>query len=100
VTPRATLEQAVQVAGVLSPAFHHAGYCLGLYGSVLIERQGKDLDFLAVPWRLPSEEPADIVLRYGFEILDRYAGLVAYSFTAARRGLVIDVRVTHWEVLQ
>lgn len=48
---RATIMQAIKLMRVISPIAHRHGFLASLYGSVLIDGTGRDIDLLLVPWR-------------------------------------------------
>lgn len=51
-----TIDQARQLADHIDRRVRPLGYLVALYGSVLTQGQGRDLDLLLVPWR-PNTDP-------------------------------------------
>jgi hypothetical protein len=49
--PSASLLDGIRFIREVSTAAHDAGYILALYGSVVINHVGSDVDVFAVPWR-------------------------------------------------
>ncbi len=86
------LESAQRIFKQLSGVFHGAGYLLAIYGSVVADGCGKDIDFIAVPWR-PSPTPPDLlVTSMGFEFEPYYGIMNTCAVLLHINGFVVDVQ--------
>lgn len=94
----ATIEAAQLLCQQLNATAHHAGYMVALYGSVLTNGRGRDIDLLAVPWRYGASEQLllDAFRALGcIECGSRYHGAMGTASTLLRTpdGLLVDLQV-------
>jgi hypothetical protein len=82
-----TLDRALSFFRSITQPFQKAGWLVSLYGSVLIQGHGRDLDLIAVPWRPDANvmEAVDIIRNlYGATIEDDKEGIMGRSAIALK----------------
>jgi len=91
-------DTALTILKALDPVFHDAGYLMGLYGSLLLDRIGHDIDVLAVPWRPTTVSELDLALQgRGWTVVAKYDGLSACSRRMSQiDGVYLDIRISPW----
>ena len=93
-----TRARALEVIREVYPTLKRAGFLVGLYGSLLLSDEGKDIDLMAEPWR-PDASPAwavGLLLADGWKRGDEYEGAMGtHSVQLSRDDDVLDIRFGH-----
>lgn len=91
-----TLQDAVKIINKIKDHAQSNGYMVSLYGSVLYNGKGNDIDLLFVPWRSSNAEIClneIIAILHGQEISERYHGVMGTLATSIiYEDMVLDIQ--------